>query len=78
MTKQEQELLKQLDGVYNLKRLDEMGKLQNKLVKIIAKARLPRQDVLMVLMVLSRQLESAFIGMLYPKKEKDSGDNTGN
>lgn len=72
MTKQEQELLKQLDGAYGQKRLSEMGKLQNKLVKDIAKAQLPRQDVLMVLTVLSRQIEAAFISNLYPKpKEKE-------
>jgi len=76
MTKQEKELLRQLDGAYNLKRLDEMGRLQNKLVKEIAKAQLPRQDVLMVLTILSRQVETAFISRLYskpspePKEEK--------
>jgi len=75
MSKQEQALLKQLDGAYGQKRLSEMGKLQDKLVKEIVKAQLPSQDVLMVLTVLSRQIEVAFIGKLQPKQkqEKESG-----
>jgi len=67
MTKQEKELLSRLDGAYNLKRLDEMGSLQNKLVKIIAKARLPIQDVLMVFAVLRKQMEDSFINRLTSK-----------
>ncbi|MBA7609784.1 hypothetical protein ES703_16978 [subsurface metagenome] len=69
ITQQERELLVQLDGAYSQKRLSEMGKLQNSLVKEIVKAKLPSQDVLMVLVVLSRQIEVAFIGKLHPKQE---------
>lgn len=75
MTKQEQELLRQLDGAYGQKRLSEMGKLQKRLAKEIVKARLPSQDVLMVLTVLTRQIEGAFISSLYPKKEGSSGSS---
>lgn len=70
MTKQELELLRQLDGAYGQKRLSDMGELQNKLVKEIVKAHLPSQDVLMVLTVLSRQVETAFMDKLHPKQEK--------
>ena len=68
MTKQEQNLLNQLDGAYTAKRRDEMIKLQNKLVKEITKVRLPSQDVLMVLTILVRQIETAYMGRLAPKK----------
>ncbi len=68
MTKQEQALLEQLDGAYTAKRRAEMITLQNKLVKEIAKCRLPSQDVLMVLIILSRQIETAYMGRLAPKK----------
>jgi len=61
MTKTEGELLKQLDFLYRHKRIDDMGRLQNKMVKLINKANLPFQDALMVLAVLRRQLEDGFI-----------------
>lgn len=75
MTKQEKELLKQLDNVYNQKRKDDMGRLQNRLIPVIAKAQLPPQDVAMVLTVLKMQVEGVFISNLYPKQEKNSGGN---
>lgn len=71
MTKQEKELLEQLDGVYNRKRLDEMGRLQNKIVADIAKAHLPTQDVAMILAILKSQVENLFASNLYPKQEKE-------
>ena len=70
MSKQEQELLKQLDGAYGQKRLNEIVKLRGQLVKDIVKAQLPSQDVLMVLTVLSREIENSFMSKLYPKQEK--------
>lgn len=70
MTKQEQALLNQLDGAYTAKRRDEMIKLQNKLVKVITKERLPSQDILMVLIVLQRNIETVYMGRLAPKKEE--------
>ena len=75
MTKQEKELLKQLDSTYNQKRLDEMARLNNKLAAIITKAHLPSQDVAMVLTSLQRQVEGIFLNSLYPKQEKNSGSN---
>ncbi|GAG94081.1 unnamed protein product [marine sediment metagenome] len=75
MTKQVKELLKQLDGAYRLDRLDKMGRLQNKLVKEITKSRIMPQDVLMVLTVITRQVEGIFISNLQPKQEKDNGSN---
>ncbi|KKL62823.1 hypothetical protein LCGC14_2181350 [marine sediment metagenome] len=68
MTKQEQNLLNQLDGAYTAKRRDEMIKLQNKLTKEITNARLPSQDILMVLVVLQRSIETVYMGRLAPKK----------
>ena len=70
MTNQEKELLKQLDSAYNLKRQDEMGRLQNKLVAEITKAHLPYQDVLMVLTVITRQAEGMFISTLQSKPKQ--------
>lgn len=70
MTKQEQALLNQLDGAFTAKRREEMIKLQNKLVKEITKARLPSQDILMVLVVIQRQIETVYMGRLAPKKEE--------
>lgn len=70
LTKQEYALLEQLDGAYTAKRRDEMIKLQNKLVKEIAKARLPSQDIHMVLTVLLRQIETVYMGRLAPKKDE--------
>jgi len=68
MTKQERELLRRLDGAYRLQRLDKMGRLQNKLVKGIAKSQMMPQDVLMVLTVIARQVENMFISGLQSKR----------
>lgn len=70
MTEQEKSLLQQFNSAYNLKRLDDMGKLQNQLVETLTEANLPIQDVLMVLTVLRKQLEEAFISKLKPVQEK--------
>lgn len=77
MSKQEMELLRQLDSAYNLKRKDEMVRLQNKLVREIAKAHLPTQDVFMVLTVISKQLSDIFISGLYPKPQVKSESKPG-
>lgn len=69
-TKQEQELLRQLNGAYGQKRMSEIVELRSQLVKDIVKAKLPSQDVLMVLTVLSREIEASFISKLHPKQEK--------
>lgn len=50
------------------KRMENMGKLQNELVGTIDKAKLPLQDLHMVLTVLVRQTESIFISRLRPRK----------
>jgi len=73
MTKQEKELLNKIDGAYNLKRLDEMGKLQNKLVNIVGKASLPPQDILTILVVIQRQVEDIFLRRLVPVQKKVGG-----
>ena len=57
MTKQEKELF----DSYNSKRLDMMGTLQNKLVDVLKKNQLPTQDVLMVLRIVSKQVEEMFL-----------------
>lgn len=75
MTEQEKSLLQQLNSAYNLKRMDDMGKLQNKLVEVLTEANLPVQDVLMVLTVLRVQLEGTFINRLKPVQEK-TNDST--
>lgn len=71
MTNQEKELLRQLDGAYNLKRREEMARLQNKLVKEITKAQLPSQDILGVLAIISRQVESILISKFLPKPKEE-------
>jgi len=47
--------------VRDKKRLDNMGKLQNALVESINDAKLPQQDLYMVLTILLRQTEKSFI-----------------
>jgi len=41
--------------------LENMGKLQNALIESINSAKLPRQDLYMVLTILLRQVEKGFI-----------------
>lgn len=43
------------------KRMENMGKLQNELVKSINDAKLPLQDLLTVLIILSKQVENDFM-----------------
>lgn len=53
------------------KRMDNMGKLQNDMVKVIDNAKLPLPDLHMVLTVLIRQVEGIFISQLQsPKRRK--------
>lgn len=41
--------------------MDHMGTLQNKIIEAIGIARIPTQDVLMVLRVTQRQVEDVFM-----------------
>lgn len=68
MTEAEKALLKGLDITYGQKRLDEMGRLHNKLVKALAKSNLSDQDVYMVLTALRFQYQTRFLNKLYPAK----------
>ena len=43
------------------KRLENMGKLQNAIVENINNAKLPQQDLYMILTVLLRQVEKSFM-----------------
>lgn len=53
------------------KRMENMGRLQNEMVKVIDGAKLPLQDLHMVLTVLKRQVEGIFISRLRTRgKEK--------
>lgn len=69
MTKLEQALLKQLDSAYNQVRFEAILKMQNRLAKEIIKSRMPSQDALMVLTLLSKQIEESFIKRVQPKQE---------
>ena len=71
MKKADKDILRGLDGLYNRKRLDAMGVLQNKLVKTISKESLTLQDVHMVLVTLQRQVEELFARSLVPVKKSD-------
>jgi hypothetical protein len=55
------------------KQIDAMAKLQNKLVMDINEAKLPLQDLYMVLTLLLEQAKGAFIGSI--KVEKSHGGN---
>jgi len=53
------------------KRIEGMGHLQNKLVKVIDEVKLPIPDLHMVLTVLIKQVEGIFISQLQTvKKDK--------
>lgn len=47
--------------MHDLSRLNNMARLQNKLVKIINRYKLPKQDLCMVLAVMVRQVENDFM-----------------
>ena len=66
----EKESAKAPDATYEQGRMDNMGKVQNAIIEIIANAKLPTQDVLMVLRVTQRQVEDIFMSQLVAQRAK--------